>query len=308
MLITRHNKVLYEKSFGMASMQLHVPNTKHTKFHIASVTKMFIAAAILKYNEQGLLKLHDHPGQYVDELKEIDSGITIHHLLSHTSGLSDIYAVPHVRFEISRLKLENGLFLPYLAGLKQLYKPGVKWHYSSTGYIMMGYILEKISGLTFEETLSRLFFQPLGMKHTGVDNPIKINPGRAYGHTLEDGVYIHADHDKLAAVDAPGELYSTVGDLNLWCDSLLDGKVLSQQSMKSMLTPYAVTDFDPSLRYGYGWFIGSGFRLIGGGTHGFKSEIWQFPEQRLNVIMLWNYEKANSHNLFRAIRHLIVKF
>ncbi len=257
--------------------------------------------------EKGLIDFRERPGTYLKELQHLDPEITLHHLLTHTSGLHDIYAVPNLRFEMSRLKLENGDFLAYLSHQKQMFRPGEKWRYSSTGFILMGYIMEKVTGLSFGEMLDRLFFAPLNMLDTGLDDPRKINPGRAYGHTMENGEYVNADNDKLSGVDAPGELYSTVGDLHKWCDALLNGVILSQEALQAMFTPYAEVDFDQALKYGYGWFLGHRFRLIGGGTPGFRSEIWQYPDEKVNVIMLWNDEKVDSHRLFRAIKPLIVK-
>ncbi|WLD94331.1 serine hydrolase [Alkalihalobacillus sp. AL-G] len=305
-LITKNKEVLFEKAYGKASIQLDVPNTIDTKFHIASVTKMFIAAAALKLEEQGLLKLSEQPGTYIDELQILHPAMTLQHLLTHTSGLHDIYSVPNLRFEMKILQVEEGDFLTYLCGQQQLFEPGEKWEYSSTGFILMGYIMEKVTGLSYEELLDQFFFSPLGMKDTGLDNPNIINPGRAYGHSFEDGKYINTDNDKLSEIDAPGELFSTVKDLNKWCEALTDGSLLSQQSMQKMFMPYAAISFNPKLKYGLGWFLGENFRSIGGGTPGFKSEIWHFPEEKLFVTMLWNYEKVNSFELFEKVnQHLL---
>ncbi|MCE5170835.1 beta-lactamase family protein [Paenibacillus profundus] len=143
------------------------------------------------------------------------------------------------------------------------------------------------------------------MHHTGPDNPRSIQFGRAYGQSMEQDNFINADNDKLCEVDAPRELYSTVRDLHLWCEALFSDRILSRSSMDQMFTPYHSVSFDPSLKYGYGWFLGRDFRLIGGGTPGFRSEIWQYPDENLHVIMLWNYEKVDSHKLFHTIKPYI---
>lgn len=306
MLISKGDEIVFEKAFGQANMQLAVPNTLDTKFHIASVTKMFIATAALRLQEQGLLNFSQQPGHYVPAMHRLHPAITLHHLISHTSGLHDIYAVPNLRLEMSRLKVEGGDFLTYLVNQEQLFEPGDKWKYNSTGFILMGYIMEAVTGLTFGELMANLFFTPLDMRQTGLDQPRTINSGRAYGHTIEKGIYVNADNDKLCEVDAPGELYSSARDLNTWCRALMDGRLLAQSSMKAMFKGYVAVDFDPSMMYGYGWFLGDRFRLIGGGTPGFRSEVWHYPENKVNVIMLWNDEKVDSHKLFRRIRPLIV--
>ncbi|ANY75215.1 serine hydrolase [Paenibacillus ihbetae] len=302
LLISRGGKEEFSRSFGQASIQLGVPNTLDTKFHIASVTKMVIAAATLKFYEQGLIDLENHPGKYIEKFNVLHPKINIHHLLSHSSGLQDIYGVPNLRFEMSRLQVENQDFIDYLTRLKQQFNPGEQWSYNSTGFIMLGYIIEAVTGMKYEEVLHTWFFAPLKMSSTGLDNPRRITPGRAYGHTLEDGKIANADNDKLSDIEAPGELYSTVHDLDKWCEALFKGELLQPETMDKMFTPYYVTSFDPNLNYGYGWFLGADFRLIGGGTPGFRSEIWYYPASDLRIIMLWNYEKVNSHQLFHSMK------
>lgn len=305
--ISKEGKEIFSQSYGQASMQLNVPNGIDTKFHIASVTKMFIAAAALKLYEQGRIDLDQHPGAYVEKFKGLHPDITIHHLLSHSSGMQDIYAVPDLRLEMSRWKAENRDFIDYLLQLEQQFRPGERWAYSSTGFIMLGYILEALTGMRYEEVLDAWFFSPLQMRSTGLDHPRHINPGRAYGHTLENGTLRNADNDKLSDVDAPGELFSTVRDLDRWCEALFSGELLKQETMERMFTPYYATSFDPDLGYGYGWFLRPDVRLIGGGTPGFRSEIWHDPAHGLRVIMLWNYEKVDSHQLFHRIRPVLLE-
>lgn len=305
-LITKSGKEFFNRSYGQASFQLGVSNQPDTKFHIASVTKMFIAAAVFHYYEQGLIRLVDHPGKYLDDLKLLHPDIQIHHLLNHSSGLQDIYRVPNIRYEMNRLTHENKPFLKYLCSMNQDFQPGERWSYNSTGFIMLGYILEAVSGKPYEQVFEDLFFTPLQMKSTGVDNPMNINIGRAYGHSSENNVLMHAENDKLSGIDAPGELYSTTHDLDIWCDALFKGKLLSNHSLDLIFNPYYTTTFDPDLRYGYGWFLGSDYKLIGGGTPGFRSEIWHYPELDTRIIMLWNYEKVDSHILFHQIKHLVL--
>ncbi|WP_199614187.1 serine hydrolase domain-containing protein [Paenibacillus alkalitolerans] len=303
-LVAQSGEVLFEKAYGKASMQLNVSNSLDTKFQIASLTKMFIAMSALIIYEEGLIDLHEKPGKYMPEMSRLDENITIHHLLSHSSGLHDVYEVPDVRFEMSKLKRENGDFLSYLINQQQLFIPGQKWSYSSTGYILTGYILEKVTGLSFADILEQYILTPLNMKSSGVDNPRKVNPGRAYGHTTENGVFINTDNDKLSEIDAPGELYSTVRDLKKWCDALFEYPLISPAALKLMFTPHArVGD---KLNYGYGWFLTDNSRMHGGGTPGFRSEIKQYPGQEASVIMLFNYERADVSKLLGAIEPVIL--
>jgi CubicO group peptidase (beta-lactamase class C family) len=304
-LISREGEVVFEKAFGFASRQLNVPNVLETKFHIASVTKMFIAMAALILSEQGRIELHEKPAAYLPELAALDKDITLHHLLSHTSGLQDIYEVPNLRFEMHKLKNERGDLLSYLVKLPQLFRPGKGWSYSSTGFILMGYLMERVTGLSFAELMERYVLAPLSMTNTGLDVPRRINPGRAYGHTVENGQAVNANNDRLSVFEeAPGELYSTVHDLKKWCDAMFDCPLVSAQTLQMMFTPHG--QVDSALHYGYGWFLAPRFRMHGGGTPGFVSRIKQYPEQHVSIILLFNSDQTDPGTILSAVEPLIV--
>ncbi len=304
-LVGQDGEVVFEKAYGLASRQLNVPNTLETKFHIASVTKMFIAMAALILIEQGLIALHERPAAYMPELAGLDKDITLHHLLSHTAGLQDIYDVPHLRFTMHRLKSEQGDLLAYLVKQPQLFRPGEGWSYSSSGYILMGYIMERVTGVTFAELMKRYILAPLSMTNTGLDQPRRITPGRAYGHTVENGEQINADNDELSIFEeAPGELYSTVLDLKKWCDALFDCPLVSPPTLELMFTPHG--QVEPSVHYGYGWFLTPRFRAHGGGTPGFASRIRQYPDQKASIILLFNFDQVDSETILNAVEPLII--
>jgi CubicO group peptidase (beta-lactamase class C family) len=305
MLVSQDTDVLFEQAYGFANRQLGVPNTLETKFHIASVTKMFIAMTALILLEQGRIDLQKKPGDYMEELTALDENITLHHLLSHTSGIQDIYDVPHLRYEMHTLKHEQGDLLSYLITLPQLFPPGQGWSYSSTGYILMGYLMERVTGVPFAELLRRYVLSPLSMTQTGLDFPRRINPGRAYGHTVEDGQLINADNDKLSAFAAHGELYSTVHDLKIWCDAMFNCPLVAPQTLALMFMPYG--QVTPTLHYGYGWFLAPRFRMHGGGTPGFISRIRQYPEQKASVILLCNSDQTDPDVLLKAIEPLLIE-
>ena len=305
MLIVQDGEVLFEHAYGLASRQLNVPNTLATKFHIASLTKMFIAMAVLILYEQGQISLQEKPAAYLPELAALDKDITLHHLLSHTSGIADIYEVPHLRFEMSKLKYEGGDLLSYLVHLPQMFRPGEGWGYSSTGYILLGYLMERVTGFPFAEVLQRTVLTPLSMTNTGLDLPRRINPGRASGHIAQDGQFVNAGNDKLSAFEeAPGELYSTVKDLKIWCDALFDCPLVSPPTLQLMFKPYG--QVDASLRYGYGWFLAPRFRVHGGGTPGFVSRLRQYPEQRVSIILLFNSDHLRLETILDAVDPLFV--
>ena len=303
-MVVQDGDVLFEQAHGFASRQLGVPNVLDTKFHIASLTKMFIATAALILAEQGRIDLHEKPATYMSELAALDGDITLHHLLSHTSGVRDIYDVPNLRYEMHKLKHEGGNLLTYLVHQPQVFRPGEGWGYSSTGYIVMGYLMEQVTGLSFAALMEHYVLAPLAMSDTGLDLPRRINPGRAYGHAVEKGQVVNAENDKLSAFEAPGELYSTVRDLKKWCDAMFECPLVTPHTLQLMLTPYAQAD--PVYHYGYGWFLAPRFRMHGGGTPGFLSLIKQYPAQKASAILLCNSDHVTPWTILSALEPLIL--
>jgi CubicO group peptidase (beta-lactamase class C family) len=303
-LVAQDGEVVFERAYGFASRQLSVPNALDTKFAIASLTKMFTAMVTLVLAEQGRIELRERPAVYMSELAGLDEGITLHHLLSHTAGVRDVYDVPHLWFEVSKLRRDGEDLLAYLLTQPQLFRPGERWAYSTTGYLLLGYILERVTGASFDDLMTRHVLAPLAMTSTGTDRPRRINPGRASGHTVVDGQLVNADNDELSPFEeTPGELFSTVQDLKRWCDAMFDCPLVSPQTLALMFTPHGRVD--PSLDYGYGWFLARRFRTHGGGTHGFVSRIRQYPEQKVSIVLLFNSTHMNPDIVFDAVAPLI---
>lgn len=304
--ISKGGAVLFESAYGRANEQLWVDNRLTTRFHIASATKMFIAAAVVRLVREGKISLQAHPSSYLPVLSALDPRISVQHLLTHMSGLGDVYDQPSLRIDMIRLAQGKGRLLDYLTGLPQAFEPGARWGYSSTGYLLLAYIVEQVVSLPFDVAASRMFLQPLGMDNTGADDPFQVNRGRATGQNGRRGVWRNTPNDRLAEVDGPREFYSTVSDLDRWGTAMLDGKVLDAEGLAMTFTPHADVggwaDFRPGTCYGFGWFLGSDHRFISGMTAGFRSAMWQFPAERLNVVMLWNNECVDSRSLFAAIR------
>ncbi len=183
--VSRDGDVLLERAYGAASVQLGVANTVETRFHIASMTKMFIAASVVRLSQDGHLSLEDHPAAYVPELSQLDPRMTLHHLLSHTAGLADVYDVPSLRVEIDAVVHRKGSLLDYLAALPCLDPPGERWRYSSTGFLFLAYVVERAARAPFAQVMANLFFSPLGLANTGADDPYRGEPGSCDGPDRE---------------------------------------------------------------------------------------------------------------------------
>jgi CubicO group peptidase (beta-lactamase class C family) len=288
-LIARDGKILFARGYGMANLEYDVPNTPHTKFRLGSITKQFTAMAILILQERGKLKVEDKINKYVPDAPKAWDEITIRHLLTHTSGIPNYTSYPEF------LKT-----LPVRVTLKELigkfrdkpldFKPGEKYKYSNSGYVVLGQVIETAAGQSYASFLNEAIFAPLGMKDTGYDSAEPIIKHRAAGYTRRLGILLsNCDYVDMSIPHAAGALYSTVEDLLKWDQALYTEKLVPRKSLEAMFAP--VND-----NYGYGWLIdkkqGRTRYSHGGGIMGFATMIERYPEPKLLVVALSNLENS----------------
>ncbi len=286
-LIARAGKVLFCRGYGLANREHEVPCTPQTKYRLGSITKQFTAMAILILQEQGKLSISDPVKKHVPQAPQSWDGITIHQLLTHTSGIPNYTSFPDF------LKtLPDRVTLTELIGKfkdKPLeFPPGAKFKYSNSGYIVLGQIIETAAAMPYATFLKRAIFDPLQMRDTGYDNAIPILVHRAAGYTRRLGLVLtNADYIDMSIPHAAGALYSTVEDLLKWDQALDAGKLVSRKSLEAMFTPFQG-------HYGYGWLIERKFhqprQLHGGGIMGFVTMIQRYPAEKLLVVVLSNLE------------------
>jgi len=288
-LIARDGKVLFSRGYGMANLELDVPNTPETKFRLGSITKQFTAAAILLLQQEGKLNVQDKLKKHVPDAPAAWDEITIHHLLTHTSGIPNYTSFPEF------LKT-----LPVRVTLKELiakfrdrpldFKPGEKHQYSNSGYVVLGQVIENVAGQGYASFLGAKIFGPLGMKDTGYDNAGTILKHRASGYTRRLGIVLtNCDYVDMSIPHAAGALYSTVEDLVKWDQALYSDGLLDAKSREAMFTPFKDN-------YAYGWVVDRRFgrprHVHGGGIMGFVTMLTRFPEEKLLVVALSNLEGA----------------
>ncbi len=247
-LVAENGKVIYKKGFGFANMEWNNPNTLDTKFRIASIVKQFTATLILQLVEQGKIKLDGKITDYLpDYRKDTGERVTIHHLLNHTSGIPDFPGVPGFG-SISRNPQQVPDFVKKFASGDLEFEPGTKYAYNNSAYFILGAIIEKLTGKTYEQVLKEKIFDPLGMKNTGYDHHKTVLSKRASGYEKTLSGYINAPYLDMSITYSVGGLYSTVEDLYLWDRALYTDKILSAKSKELM--------FKPNLEnYGYGFNI-----------------------------------------------------
>lgn len=305
--------VIYKKGFGMANMEWNIPNQPDTKHRLGSVTKQFTAVLILQLVEQGKLKLDAPISTYLpDYPKTLGDKITIHHLLTHTSGIPNYTSFPNFMKDLSMNPYSPEVFVKKFSDLPLEFTPGEKFAYSNSGYFLLGYIIEKVSGKTYEQFLQDNILTPLKMNNTGYDHHETILKNRASGYEKNGKNYSNASYLDLSIPYAAGSLYSTVDDLFLWNQALYTEQLLSTKYKELLFNSYIPAG--PG-HYGYGWFVNKDFNgeknesitVIehGGGINGFNTLFSQIPADKNLVVLLNNTGGTNLNEMNKAIRNIL---
>jgi CubicO group peptidase (beta-lactamase class C family) len=296
-LVTRDGMPLFSKGCGLANAEHQVPNTPQTKFRLGSITKQFTAMAILVLQERGKLAVEDPIGMYLDDAPTTWEAVTIHHLLTHTSGVPSYTSDPEYVKKMAQPETVKSMIARFKDKPLE-FKPGEKFQYSNSGYFLLGAIIEKVSGQSYEAFLKEAIFDPLDMRDTGYDHPATVLAHRASGYTRKGDVLRNAEYLDMAQPYAAGSLYSTTLDLARWDRALSDGALISKESMIRMFTP-------EKNDYAYGWSVTtrSGRKEIahGGGINGFATDIVRYPDQKVCVVVLCNVLPANPGKIARDL-------
>ena len=287
-LIAQNGKVLVSKGYGMANVELDVPNTPQTKFRVGSVTKVFTAIGIMLLQERGKLSLQDSICKYLPDCPANWQPITIHHLLSHTSGLAK-HDTAGVYLKTAMLSMTLPQLIESFKNKPADFQPGERFDYNNNGYILLGQVIEKVSGQSYEAFLKENIFVPLRMAGSGYDNHDPIIKNRAAGYRSEGVAFFNAAYIDQSQPFSAGALYSTTGDLLLLDQALNDGKFLSPKTQETMTTAV-------SGNYGYGWFVNKQFNRRAvfhpGGVPGFSAMITRFPDEKVLIVLLSNLENS----------------
>jgi CubicO group peptidase (beta-lactamase class C family) len=295
-LIAQGSTIILNKAFGMADYENNIPNTTQTAFEIASTTKQFTATAILKLQEKKLLNVQDKLSKYIPDYPNGDE-IKIYNLLNHTSGIHD--------YVESTESIESGNHASTLEELIELFKnkpldfdTGTEFEYSNSNYILLGYIIEKVSKKNYKDYIKENILKPLNLSNTGFLSNKATIKDKAIGYDTIDNSeneYKKAIDTEGSLIASAGEIYSTVEDLYRWEEALYAGKIINKESLKEMFTPN-------SSDYGYGWFVyesSKGNRIIshGGNLSGYTSYVKRNVDKKYLIIILSNrdYDPYVNH-------------
>lgn len=298
-LVAKEDTLLLNRGYSLANREWNIPNTPQTRFRLGSVTKQFTAAVIFKLQDAGLLDTADLVSKYVPDCPSAWEKVTIRHLLTHSSGIPSFTSFPDYA-DTMHAPSPAVTTLSRFRDKPLEFEPGSKFSYSNSGYVLLGFIIEKVSGKTFEVALREYVLDPLKLQDTGYDTPDKILEHRAAGYT--ENYEKNAAFIDMTIPHAAGAMYSTVGDLWTWSRAVSSDKLLSPAAWQSMLTPghnnYAC-GLEVSLQ-------GTHPRWAhGGGINGFATFIARYPDDKLTVVVLGNSESARSGEIAVGLSKLV---
>ncbi len=306
-LVAENGKIIYSDGSGLANKELDVPNKPNTKHRVGSLTKQFTAMLILKLVEENKIKLDATINQYIpDYPREGGDKITIHHLLTHSSGIPRFrlkkYRDPYTPNELLALWDDSGLD----------FEPGEQFTYSNPGYFLLGVIAERVTKKSYEQILHEYILNPIGMKNSGYDRHKTLLRNRSSGYTKQGTAYENAGYTDMSVSFAAGAMYSTVEDMYLWDQALYSDKIISSRYRDLMFKSYL-----PALGrfYGYGWFnskypIGSSKDSIdviehSGGIQGYSTSITRIPSDKHLIVILSNIQGTETEPLTYAINGIL---
>ena len=313
-LVSDQGKIIFKKGFGMANMEWDIPNQPNTKHRLGSITKQFTAMLILQLVAEGKLNLQEPITKYLpDYPKATGDIITTHHLLTHTSGIPNYTSFPKFMADESRNTYSPEEFVKKFDEKELDFTPGEKFSYSNSGYFLLGVLVEKISGKTYEQMLQDKIFTPLNMNDTGYDNHGEILKNRATGYEKKGQGYENSRYIDMSVPYSAGSMYSTVEDLFKWDQSLYTNNILPKAYMSIYFKPY-MPAFG-NAHYAYGW--GVGYAKIGkstdsiyaighgGGINGFNTNISRTTSNKSLIVLLNNTGGAPLNDITRAIRGIM---
>ena len=289
-IVRKDGKTIFRKGYALADLELGVPVEPDMVFRLGSITKQFTAVSILMLAEQGKLGLQDEITKFLPDYPTQGRRITVEHLLTHTSGIQS-YTDMAEWLPLWRKDFTVQELVDFFKNKPMQFEPGERWAYNNSGYILLGAIIKKVSGKTYEEFIDSQIFKPLGMKHSYYGSTERVIPRRIPGYQTGKDGFINAPYLSMTQPYAAGSLLSNVDDLAVWSDAVFSGKLVGKDWLARAFAPYKLKNGE-STGYGYGWFIADyqGRPTVehGGGINGFMTYEMTLPEDRIFLAILTN--------------------
>lgn len=307
-MVAKGGKIIYEKAFGKTNIELNVNLKTESVFQLGSMTKQFTAIAILMLEEQGKLDIKQPVSKYISDYPSGDS-ITLHHLLTHTSGIKDFTKMKTLR-DIAQKEMTPKMMVDFFMNEPIDFKPGEKFDYNNSGYVLLGYIIEIVSGETYEDYIQKHIFKKIEMNNSRYATDRQIIAKRAYGYQKIESGYVNKTIINFSVPFASGALMSTISDMLKWQNALNQNILLKSENSQKALRKYKLNSGE-EFTYGYGWHIkdlkGTPSREHGGSIFGFKTMGVYIPSEDIYVIGLSNCDCNSPTQLVRDITELALK-
>jgi CubicO group peptidase (beta-lactamase class C family) len=301
-LIVYKEKILLYKGYGYKNTETKVLNDTNTIFRIGSITKPFTSTVILNLLDKNLLSLQDPLNKYIPDYPH-GNDITIQNLLTHTSGIAEYLFIKGFDREDESKPINIDRLIGYFKNEKLDFAPGAKWSYSNSNYILLAYIIEKITGKKYESVARDIIIGPLQMEHTGFDFRYFADTNKATGYTniyKKKPVSTHAADSSFEI--GCGSIYATVMDLYKFDRSFYTDKILRPETLHQAITPF-------KSNYGYGWFIDTAYQRLnvfhGGGIPGFVASLQRFPSDDLCIVLLSNNSYCDLSEMSNKLAAII---
>jgi len=302
-------ELVHHRGYGLANVELGVPVEADTVFPICSISKPITAVLVMMLAEEGLLDLDAPVRRYLPTFDAAHDAITLRHLLTHTSGLKNYNAGERFLRHEGRLALPSAERLAFLLSQPTEFASGERYAYCNTGYVLLGFVIESVTGRRFHEVLRESVFEPCGMGQSLLLDEHTIIPKRASGYELGKRGLQNAWYQALTWRGGAGGIASTVGDLIRWTEALETGRLIGAESRAEMLRPVTLNDgstFDYGLGWGTGAYQGQGAYLHTGGGFGYSGELLRFPDAGATVVLLTNLYRFPFHQVGMAIARQVL--
>lgn len=295
--VVKEDIPLLIKGYGLANVELSVPATENSIYELASVGKTFTATATMMLVEQNKISLKDSITDYLDNPPAAWRSVTLKHILCHQSGIPSYTSVAEY-WKKTRLDVSRNEILALVSELPLMFSPGEYWSYDNTGYYLLGFMLEKVSGRPYEVLLKELIFDPLEMNETVINDPAAIIENRVAGYRLENNILQNKEYYSPSNTYSAGGWISSVADMVKWETAICSEKILKKSTLKQMWQPYESQKGNErekySFTYGLGWHIPnySDKLVVGhnGSIKGFATNITRYIDDKVTVILLCNLE------------------
>lgn len=307
-LVIKNGAPVFKKTYGLAQLENKTPVAAQTNFRLASVSKQFTAMSIMLLAERGKLTHETSVQEIFPDFPAYGRGITVRHLLQHTSGLLDYEDL--LADTTTAQALDRDVLRMMTAQDSTYFTPGAKFRYSNSAYAVLAMIVEKISGQSFAAFLRENIFAPVGMANTmAYENGVSEVRARALGYRMEGERAVFSDQSRTSAVLGDGGIYSSLEDLLKWDQALYSNRLVSPATLAQAFTPGVLND-GAETEYGFGWFLdeyrGRPRMRHSGSTCGFRNELQRYPEERLAVVVLTNRAEPEVETLANQIADLFL--